>query len=199
MTHFILWLEGHRHKHAGAAKPPTPLQLSHCFTCDPPAPQERGRTGQGPSSIPRWTTDAQRVGDLPMITQEPWGSQDSMGTSVLCSCKAHTSHVKTLTAALFTAPSLGQGVPGHLHPPGTTQAHPKLWPGSVTPQSDPCLPALLSQPRGWENLEEPSPGPQHPLPKGPTTGDRARVSGVCTGPVLVRSGSRQGSANPGAG
>lgn len=37
----------------------------------PQGPQERGRTGQGSSPVPHWTTEAQCVGDLPMIAQEP--------------------------------------------------------------------------------------------------------------------------------
>lgn len=84
MTQFILWLEGHRHEHAGAPTPPTLLQISRSITSAAPGTQESGRTGQGPSSIAWWTTDTPCVGDLPMTTQEPWGGgQDSAST--LCS------------------------------------------------------------------------------------------------------------------
>lgn len=164
MTHFILWLEGWSHRHAGAPTPPphTHTAFRTPSHWPPQDPQEKSRTGQGPPSVPCWTMEVQCVRDLPMITQEPqWGSQGSVAMFTQClqglMCKR-----SLLPCSVLTTPSLGRGEPGHLEPPGTSQAHPKLWAAGRIPES---FPLGREEPGGAQSR------PHHPLPRvqGPMT------------------------------
>ena len=77
----ILWLDAHRPQHTSAYPPPF---SSHGFhTPSRLRPKHHGReAGSRPSSALCWMAEAQRVGDLPSITQasESQGSQPPSGS-----------------------------------------------------------------------------------------------------------------------
>lgn len=184
----MLWLEGLGHRQGHARAPPASVTAltPHC-TSLPRTP--RREAGQGRDHHPS-CAGRRRCGDLPVITQEPqWGSRRRghvHAISQACHPKAYMlmcQHSRRPCSVLPT-PSRGRGEPDHLDPSHQGK------PGQVGF----CRALLGSGKSGGAQ-----PRPRHLLPRTRRPGTQQPLTKAqgCR-PVLVRCGSSQGSADPGA-